>query len=459
MENIKKLIIVDFFKQLLNVYELELFIDINSNQKKIFRLSDLKGNNLDHIEQEEFSTLEDVIASLDTYHNDYIYLFLEQKIDDNKTIPLDDWDLTAKRYIGSDTVNEILEQISVDEYKQLVQDKREFDIKEIINILNEDELFYKTICERYIKTMPKEMLIEINNEILHIFIEDEYIDLKEDGKITKDNYGLYLDGNFEVYNYKFYQDLFFKVVKDGIAYDLNDLELFDENNEWAFYLSFDELRKIGYGFMVKDHYPLVEEYGVAEENLFDFFEHFSLEQLDNFEHSLYLYYKTDKIKFDENLGTLTSEENFNNDILRLSCGLTSYQDFIEDYKIKEPITEKEILIRKEVIKYFKENQIENLENYGADSDEGLCKISSLYSEILDNLNIKYTDIFTKDGIADGKYVVTIFFDNDTNIVLDSKSRDNSEHVVDNIISTTEEYEKWNQKEQTKGNENEIEIDY
>ncbi len=26
-----------------------------------------------------------------------------------------------------------------------------------------------------------------------------------------------------------------------------------------FYLSFEELRRMGYGFMVKDHYPLIEK--------------------------------------------------------------------------------------------------------------------------------------------------------------------------------------------------------
>ena len=47
---------------------------------------------------------------------------------------------------------------------------------------NEDEKFYKSVCEKYVETMSKEMLLEIDNKILHIFIEDEYIDLKEDGK-------------------------------------------------------------------------------------------------------------------------------------------------------------------------------------------------------------------------------------------------------------------------------------
>ena len=39
----------------------------------------------------------------------------------------------------------------------------------------------------------------------------------------------------------------------------------------GFYLSFEELRRMGYGFMVKDHYPLIEKYAVVDEKIFDFF--------------------------------------------------------------------------------------------------------------------------------------------------------------------------------------------
>jgi len=327
--------------------------------------------------------------------------------------------------------------------------------------ISENEMFYKTICEKYVATMSKEMLLEINNEVLYIFIEDKYIELKDAGKINIDNYKNYLEQDYSEFHYKNYSDLFFQVIKDNIRYDLNDLGVFDLDDKWDFYLTFEELRKIGFGDIVKDNYPLIQEYGVSKTNITEFFNCFTLEQLNEFEESLRLFYKTEEIKYDKDLGFLTSETyTFNNDILILSCGLISYEDFIEDYKIKEPITQKEISIRKEVIKYFNENQIENLENYGADSDEGLCKISSLYSEILDNLNIKYTNIFTEDGISGGKYVITISFDDETNIVLDSKSRDNFEHVVDNLIAITEEYEKFNQKEQTKDNKNnDIDIEY
>ena len=120
---------------------------------------------------------------------------------------------------------------------------------------------------------------------------------------------------------------------------------------------------------------------------------------------------------------------------------------------------KEVLIEQEVINYFKENNMENLKEYGCDTDEGLYKLSMLYSEIMDRLNIKYSNVFTEDGISGGKYITTIYFNNETKIVIDTKSRDGIDYVKDNLLSISEEYEKFNQKEQTKDTKNEIEIDY
>ena len=51
---------------------------------------------------------------------------------------------------------------------------------------------------------------------------------------------------------------------------------------------------MGYGFMVKDHYPLLEKYAIPEDKQFDFYNYFSIEQLDDFEQSLNLYSSTSK---------------------------------------------------------------------------------------------------------------------------------------------------------------------
>lgn len=317
---------------------------------------------------------------------------------------------------------------------------------------NKDENFYKSVCRKYIGTMSKEMLLEKNNKIFHIFIEDEYIELKENGKITIDNYTKYLDNNFQLYEYDSYKDFFNETIKDEIAYDLNDLELFDVNGKWNFYISFDELKEIGYGFMVKDNYPLIEEYAVSNEKIFDFFDYFSLKQLDEFEHSLDLYFNIKDIIYNQEYDSLESRENynFNREIIQLACGLITYDDFINDYKETLP-SYYDISLSK-VIEYFKENEIRNLMDYGNDNDVGLIPMSSLYKEIMDKLNIKYMSVYTED-ISDGKYLTTITFEDNSQIKIDTSAWNGIKVITENIESIYETYEK-----STKENRNKIELE-
>lgn len=209
---------------------------------------------------------------------------------------------------------------------------------------NTEEQFFKTICKKYIDSTCREMLFEKDTKIFHITIEDDYIPIKEAGKITIDNFYKYIDGNSEIYKYENHKELFDSYIKDEIDADLNDLALFDEDSKWDFYLTFEELKKLGYGYIVKEYYPLIEKYGVSDENLKDFFNHFSLEQLDDFEESLGFYFVEGSVVYDEVDGLIykptsqfNSNENysFNRDILRLACGLISYEDFITDYAITE----------------------------------------------------------------------------------------------------------------------------
>lgn len=439
--------IVKFFRQILEVYDFQIIIDINQNLENVFRLNDIQKSNLGEIEQEEFLTLADIIERLEIYHQDYIYTPLENKQSNNEKLAKDDWDLVAKRYLESDTVAKVLSEIHTKEYVDLISKKRKFEIQDIIKILDEDEKFYKSVCEKYVGTMSKEMLLEIDNKILHIYIEDEYIDLKEKGKINTSNYKQFLDGNFEVYEYNFYQDLYNSVIKDEIAYDLNDLELFNSKGEWDFYITFEELKKVGYGFMVKDQYPLIEKYAVSEEKIFDFFNYFSLEQLEDFEDSLHKYFVEGSIIYDEIEGLtynpishFEAKESytFNSDILRLACGLISYEDFIQDY-IEHTPSYSDLSISK-VIEYFKENDIDDLMGYGSDSDEGLYRLSSMYQEIMDKLNIKYDNIYTEDGVSDGKYVTVITLEDNTKIKLDTSAWNGIEVVTNNIASVYELYD-------------------
>ena len=445
--------IVKFFRQILEVYDFQIMIDINENLENVFRLIDIQKGNLGGIEQEEFYTLSDIINRLDSYHQDYVYTPLENKKSNNEKIPKDDWDLVAKRYLENDTIANILSEINTKEYVDLIGEKEKFEIQDIIKILDEEEKFYKSVCQKYVGTMSKEMLLEKDNKILHIFIEDDFIDLKEKGKINNKNYKDYLDGNFEVYEYDFYQDFYNGTVKDEIAYDLNDLELFDEDGNWDFYITFEELKKVGYAFMVKDQFPLIEKYAVPEDKIFEFFDYFSLEQLEDFEKTLHLYFETDDIEYDKETLEMYSKSNamFNSNIICLAEGAETLEDFLEDYKEQNY----DILLNK-VREYFMENKIKDLMEYGSDNDEGLYKLSSMYKELMDELSIKYSSVFTED-VSDGKYLTTIIFEDNSSIKIDTSAWNGIKVVTENVESIYETYEKLKQKEVK--NDEEINYDY
>jgi hypothetical protein len=463
MNEEKKKVIVSFFRQIMQVYDFEIMIDINKNLENVFRLNDIQKGNLGGIEQEEFSTLADIIDRLDLYHQDYIYTPLELKQSNDEKLSKDDWDLVAKRYLENDTVAKVLSKIHTKEYVNLISKKEKFDIHDIIKILDEDEKFYKSVCEKYVNTMSKEILLKFDNKILHIYIEDEYIKWKEEGKININNYKEYLDGEFEVEEYYCYQELYNSVIKDNIAYDLNDLELFDNEGNWTFYITFEELKKVGFGYMVKDQFPLIEKYAVSEEKVFDFFDYFTLEQLEDFEQSLNQYFNEKCIIYNENsYEQLESKEDrdFNRDILRLACGLITYEDFIMD-NVNENQTYYDISLDK-VSEYFRENKIKNLMDYGSDKDEGLYHLSSMYKEILDKLDIKYLDVNTRDKEgSDGKFITTICFEDKTEFEVETDGWSGIKIVTNNVKEIYEEYSKSQEKSKQikEGKDNEIDYDF
>lgn len=202
-----------------------------------------------------------------------------------------------------------------------------------------DENFYKKICKKYINTMNIDRLLE-GKRIIHFFVCGDYFSFKVDSDVTFDEVKHIMNKNYGIYEYSSYKDLFNAVIKKEIYVEIQNLGLFDIDGSWKFYLTFEELKNIGYGYMVKEYYPLIEKYGVSDKNLKDFFNHFSLEQLDDFEESLGFYFVEGSIVYDEIEGPIysptsqfESKENhsFNRDILRLACGLISYEDFIVDY--------------------------------------------------------------------------------------------------------------------------------
>lgn len=455
MEERNKQIIVNFFNQMLNVYEFELMIDINKDMESIFRLRDMQEANLGNIEQEEFYSLGDIIDRLDIYHNDYIYTPLEDRKMAKEKIKKDDWDIVAKRYLESDTVAKILREIQPTEYKELTNNRANFSIKDMINILKEDENFYKNVCQKYVNTMSKEMIIKTKKDILHIYIEDDYISLKENGKINKKNFKKYLDNNFGVYHYETYKELFDGYVRYEIACDFDDLELMDENKEWSFYISFEELKRIGYGYMVKEHYPLIEKYAVPQDKLYDFYEHFSLEQLNDFENTLHLLFESDDIQYDKETLEPYSKSNkdFNRNIIGLAEGTTNYEDFMMDYKIEDNKPKKDDLLSIIVREYYKENNIRNLEDYRDDDNDNSYHFTDLYKDLLKELDIKCKYIYTEEK-EPGEYTTTVEFDENNKYCVDTKGYADIYNVVHNLDLIGTEYKNFIQKQKTTN-----EIDY
>lgn len=203
----------------------------------------------------------------------------------------------------------------------------------------------------------------------------------------------------------------------------------------------------------KNRYFLIEKYIAREEQFEDFCSHFSEEQLNYFEKTLYLYFETDDIDFNKNEGCLYSKSNtdFNSNIIYLAEGNLSYTDFLQDY-----IESLSDLSLSSVIEYFRENEIKDLMNYGSDKDEGLSKLSSMYGEILDNMYIEYSNIYTEDGMSDGKYLTTITFEDDSKIELDTSAWNGIKTVAENIESVCEFYEKTQEK--VKENKSELEVE-
>lgn len=433
----KNFIIYKFYLDLINVYNLELYISKDNEGNNVFKFHDLQGGNFGGIEQDFFQNLAETIETLDPFHQDYIYGSLEDRAEKNEVIEKEDWDLTAKRFLESDVVATVLEEINPTLFEELSEEKLKYETKDMVNILDVEEMFCKRVCQKYVDTMSKELLFEKDGKILHIFIEDEYIDLKEKGKITKYNYEKYLDSNFEVYQYHSYKELLDRTIKDEITYDLNDLALF-EDNKWSFYLTFEELKQLGYGFMIKEYYPLLEKYIVPNDKTFDFYNHFSLEQLNDFENSLHLYYETDNIITDTD-GSLVSKDGtlFNLDIIALSEGVRNYEDFVREFETK--ISSRNDMIFYKIVEYLRENNLGNFKDFADDGNESLYHFSDFYKEIMNKLGITYKYIYTTEK-EPGEYTTVIEFDNENVIELDTKENDNLEYITHNINFLTEKYD-------------------
>ena len=47
------------------------------------------------------------------------------------------------------------------------------------------------------------------------------------------------------------RDRYKSTIEDEILNDIEDLGLFDDNNQWNFYITFEELKRLEYGYKVQ----------------------------------------------------------------------------------------------------------------------------------------------------------------------------------------------------------------
>lgn len=89
--------------------------------------------------------------------------------------------------------------------------------------------------------------------------------------------------------------------------------------------------------------------------------------------------------------------------------------------------------------WFDSNSIDNLECYGPDTTSLVMPtVGDLYGNILEELGIKHDSIFT-DEISDGKYKLTINFNDKNSIVVDTRASDNYEGTASNIKIIVDKY--------------------
>ena len=336
MNEKNKLIVIKFLENLLKDYGFQINVDISkgNDKLKIFKLKDLQEGNLGKIEKEEFENLTDIIDRLENYHKDYIYDTLKERINDKEVIDKNDLDYIAKRFIESNLICKTLQEITPQIYEEKNKKLDKVNVDDIKNVLEIEEEMYKNICQKYVETISNEMLIENNNEVLHFLIDDKFISLKDKGEINVDNYKNNLDDYDCIYRYNTYKELYEDEINQEICNDIQNEGLINENKVWKFYLTYEELKQINLEDKMRVYYPLIEKYILNKDNEDKFFKEFDLETLNEFEETLHLFYETNEIKYDKELGELYSDNcSFNIEILKLSEGLINYEDFIQDFTI------------------------------------------------------------------------------------------------------------------------------
>ena len=203
------------------VESIQSIADWVTKAKKV--MSDIKSNKVDYNFYEITSDLEEDIARTDSD--------MEKEV------------LTGLLHSLNNAYSKIANKEDIREDKELL-------------VEDLDEAFYEKICRAYIDTMNLEWVTtnpENNDSVVHgYFIDDEQAN-KFKNKVTPENFKDIIAGegtaktieDNDYYEYETWEDFYEEYVKDEIAYDIQDIGVYDFNDNWDFYISEEDLTKLG----------------------------------------------------------------------------------------------------------------------------------------------------------------------------------------------------------------------
>lgn len=228
-----------------------------------FNLIDKQNAYLGDIGSDRFSNLGAVLDRLDTYHNDSLYRDYEDRIKQGEVIDQDDWVRKALIFIESNYCQDLISAIDVETYN-----KHKDSSLESIS-LNPGE------TEKYVKDGHFDAVGYLCDKSIALAIiqtESAYLWFEHEGKFYLSDYGLddvyKSNEGFKTEVLKALNDNFFNMlsgpggfepcwtVHDTYAEvitaefgqvkdDMRDIGLYDDEDNWQFYLSEYELEYVG----------------------------------------------------------------------------------------------------------------------------------------------------------------------------------------------------------------------
>ena len=225
--------------------ELKTYIGVNKNRPEV----KTRQNELDSIVEKLWVALEDVPfiegknreLILDGEYLDFpkgttrdkIWHWFDDMYSKGVAYLINDFDITAHRPTESKKVTE--------------------DVEEDL-----DEEFYEKICRAYIDTLNLEWVTtnpENYDSVVHGYFASDDVAEKYDygAKVTPENFKevVYEDTDQEspidtdYSEYETWEDFYEEYVRDEIAYDINDIGVYGLDDRWDFYISEEDLTKLG----------------------------------------------------------------------------------------------------------------------------------------------------------------------------------------------------------------------